>query len=238
MINYIVVVGIVLFIFERVRPLKAFVSTPYWYTRAILLNLLILPVVILGAVTWDTLFQTQSIFSIKKSLPEPVQGLLIYLLFHFLFYWWHRFKHQNDFLWRIFHQVHHSIQRIEVLSSNYLHPLDVASGLTLGSFVAYFVLGASLEGMAWFTFYLGSMGYFLHSNIKVPRWLGYIIQTPQMHRRHHEYGKHDSNYCDIVWFDMMFGTYENPVEACERCGFDTNKEIRIKDMLLFRDVNK
>lgn len=70
--------------------------------------------------------------------------------------------------------------------------------------------------------------------------IGYIIQTPQMHRMHHEYEKHQSNYCDVVWFDMLFGTYYNSrgQEICDKCGFDEDKEIRLKDMLIFRDVHK
>ena len=236
MVMYIVVLGIALFVLERVRPSRPFVSSKHWYFRAIGFNILALAVVVLGAITWDQWFQAVTIFKLNEDIPNPVKGLIIYVVFHFFFYWWHRAKHKYKILWKLFHQLHHSIQRIEVLSSNYLHPLDTASGLILGSLVAYALLGVDLEAAAWFSLYLGCMGYFLHSNLQVPRWLGYIIQTPQMHRRHHEYGKHDSNYCDIVWFDMIFGTYINPVEPCDRCGFDDEKESKVVDMLVFKDV--
>lgn len=236
MVNYIIVVGVALFILERIRPGKPFIPSSRWYLRAILFNLLALVVVIVGSITWDIWFHSVSLFKLGNDIPDPIKGLIVYTVFHFFFYWWHRARHKYSFLWRTFHQIHHSIQRIEVLSSNYLHPLDIASGLLLGSFIAYAVLGVSIEAASWFSFYLGSMGYFVHSNITVPYWLGYFIQTPQMHRRHHEHGKHDTNYCDIVWFDMLFGTYENVRKPCDYCGFDEDKESKIKDMLLFKNV--
>lgn len=240
MITYIAVIGILLFLFERLKPNKPFVFSSKWYLRAISFNLITLVLFILGSLSWDLWFQSINIYNSNIELAPPVQGLITYIIYNFIFYWWHRAKHHNIILWRTFHQLHHSIQRIEVLSANYLHPLDTISSLLIGSFLSYSLLGFNLEATAWFGFYLGSMGYFVHSNIKAPRWIGYIIQTPQMHRTHHEYGKHRSNYCDIVWFDMLFGTYYNPrnQEICNTCGFDADKEIKVKDMLVFKDVHK
>jgi sterol desaturase/sphingolipid hydroxylase (fatty acid hydroxylase superfamily) len=59
-----------------------------------------------------------------------------------------------------------------------------------------------------------------------------------MHRIHHEYEKHTSNYGDIVWWDMLFGTYSNPKKFTTSCGFDNEKELRLADMLKFKDVHK
>ncbi|WP_175634151.1 cyclic nucleotide-binding domain-containing protein [Pedobacter ghigonis] len=50
--------------------------------------------------------------------------------------------------------------------------------------------------------------------------------------------KHSNNYGDIVWWDMLFGTYENPKEFKSMCGFDNEKEQRLVDMIKFRDVHK
>jgi sterol desaturase/sphingolipid hydroxylase (fatty acid hydroxylase superfamily) len=59
-----------------------------------------------------------------------------------------------------------------------------------------------------------------------------------MHRIHHQYGRHRNNYGDIVWWDMLFGTYENPAEWTATCGFDDEKEQQLAAMLLYRDVNQ
>lgn len=240
MIIYIALFACLFFILERLVNHKPFVKSKNWYSRAILLNLITLLVFYLGANSWDPYIRNLQIRSPLIETSAPVQGLICYIVFNFVFYWWHRIKHNNRLLWRVFHQVHHSPQRIEVLATNYLHPLDAFSSLLIGSIICYAVLGFNAEASAWFTLYLGAMGYFIHANIKVPRWVGYIIQTPQMHRMHHEYNKHQSNYCDIVWFDMLFGTYNNPRDehVCEKCGFSEDKESKLKAMLIFEDVHK
>jgi hypothetical protein len=36
---------------------------------------------------------------------------------------------------------------------------------------------------------------------------------------------------------MLFGTYENPLEWQDRCGFDDDKEQQLVRMLAYRDVH-
>ena len=237
---YIALFALSMFFIERVINHKPFVKSQNWYKRAVILNFLTLLIFYTGSLTWEPYFQSIQIQKPLFNSPAPVQGFICYIAFNFIFYWWHRAKHSNRVLWRFFHQIHHSPQRIEILSTNYLHPLDALSSLLIGATVCYILLGFNSTASAWFTLYLGLMGYFIHSNIKVPRWLGYIIQTPQMHRMHHEYNKHKSNYCDVVWFDMLFGTYINPKtdDICDKCGFSEDKELQLKEMLLFKDVYK
>jgi sterol desaturase/sphingolipid hydroxylase (fatty acid hydroxylase superfamily) len=59
-----------------------------------------------------------------------------------------------------------------------------------------------------------------------------------MHRIHHQYDRHKNNYGDIVWWDMLFGTYENPKEWKYSCGFDDEKEQQLVNMLIYQDVHK
>jgi len=37
---------------------------------------------------------------------------------------------------------------------------------------------------------------------------------------------------------MLFGTYENPKKWQETCGFDGDREQRLGEMLVFKDVHK
>jgi sterol desaturase/sphingolipid hydroxylase (fatty acid hydroxylase superfamily) len=240
MIAIIALAGFTLFILERIKPNKPFVYSKNWYVRSILFNIITLLIFIIGSVSWEPWFQNVNALIPEINLNKPTQGFIVYITFQFVFYWWHRAKHRYKTLWKVFHQIHHSPQRIEVLASNYVHPFDTLSSLLIGSAITYWLFGFNLDVAAWFSLYLGVMGYFIHSNIKVPRWVGYVIQTPQMHRMHHEYAKHSSNYCDIVLFDMLFGTHLNPTEqeVCNKCGFDSNKELKIKEMLLCKDVHK
>lgn len=55
---------------------------------------------------------------------------------------------------------------------------------------------------------------------------------------HHEYGHHRNNYGGIVWWDMLFGTWENPAEFVSSCGFDDAKEQKLLPMLVFMDVHR
>jgi sterol desaturase/sphingolipid hydroxylase (fatty acid hydroxylase superfamily) len=108
----------------------------------------------------------------------------------------------------------------------------------LGALIVYAFLGLSVEAGAIYTFFTAIGEFFYHTNIKTPQWVGYIFQRPEMHRIHHQYNRHKNNYGDFVFWDMMFGTYENPKEWVHQCGFDDEKEQRLKDMLLLRDVHK
>ena len=108
----------------------------------------------------------------------------------------------------------------------------------IGSVLVYSLLGLDVEVGGIYTLFTALGEFFYHTNIKTPKWIGYIFQRPEMHRIHHEYEKHKSNYGDIVWLDMLFGTYENPKEFKKTCGFDNEKEQRLTDMFKFKDVHK
>jgi sterol desaturase/sphingolipid hydroxylase (fatty acid hydroxylase superfamily) len=69
------------------------------------------------------------------------------------------------------------------------------------------------------------------------QWVGRFFQRPEMHRIHHQYQRHRNNYGDLVIWDILFGTYENPPRVDCRCGFDPEMEERLPDMLLWRDVH-
>jgi sterol desaturase/sphingolipid hydroxylase (fatty acid hydroxylase superfamily) len=56
--------------------------------------------------------------------------------------------------------------------------------------------------------------------VRTPTWLGYVIQRPEAHCRHHELNVHASNYSDFPIIDMIFGTFQNPREFEGRVGFE------------------
>jgi sterol desaturase/sphingolipid hydroxylase (fatty acid hydroxylase superfamily) len=80
--------------------------------------------------------------------------------------------------------------------------------------------------------------FFHHTNIRTPRWVGWFFQRPEMHRIHHQLGRHKNNYGDITWWDMLFGIYENPAEWVHRCGFDADREQQLLKMLAYQDVHE
>jgi sterol desaturase/sphingolipid hydroxylase (fatty acid hydroxylase superfamily) len=48
---------------------------------------------------------------------------------------------------------------------------------------------------------------------------------------------HKNNYGDIVWWDMLFGTYENPKIWDKTCGFENIREQQLLPMLAYQDVH-
>jgi sterol desaturase/sphingolipid hydroxylase (fatty acid hydroxylase superfamily) len=164
--------------------------------------------------------------------------MVAYFVATFIFYWWHRWRHTVDFLWQYFHQIRHSPQRLEVITSFYKHPLEMTANSLLGGLLIYTLLGLSPVAGGIYTLCTALGEFFYHTNVRTPQWLGYIFQRPEMHRIHHEYQKHAHNYGDIVWWDMLFGTYRNPREFRATCGFDAEKEEQLLPMLGFRDVHK
>lgn len=180
---------------------------------------------------------TSSLIKAADRMPDVLVGATSFLLTSFIFYWWHRATHSSDFLWRTFHQLHHSAQRVEALTAFFAHPLDSAAAVLISAFSSYLILGATPAAAAWGLFFTGAFDLFLHSDVKTPGWLGYLVQRPEMHTVHHAHEHHAQNYGLPIW-DFLFGTLCNPSERVARLGFDSDKAERITDMLLWHDVHK
>lgn len=226
------------FILERLIPGWKLPKVPTWTFRVLAINFAQLFIVILAGYTWEKWLSSVSVFSLSAHVPSWLGGIIAYVIATFIFYWWHRWRHEYDFLWLHFHQIHHSPQRLEVITSFYKHPLEMTVNSIIGSLLVFTFLGLSVEAGAFYTLCTALGEFFYHTNVKTPQWIGYIFQRPEMHRIHHEYQKHKYNYGDIVWWDMLFGTYQNPKHWEETCGFETEREENLKDMLLFKDVHK
>jgi sterol desaturase/sphingolipid hydroxylase (fatty acid hydroxylase superfamily) len=97
-----------------------------------------------------------------------------------------------------------------VITSFYKHPAEMIVNSIIGSLLCYTLLGLDLRGGAVFTFCCAAGEFFYHTNVRTQRWVGWFFQRREMHRIHHEYARHQNNYGDITWWDMLFGTYENP----------------------------
>jgi sterol desaturase/sphingolipid hydroxylase (fatty acid hydroxylase superfamily) len=226
------------FVFERLVPGWRLPQVRTWPLRVLLINAAQLGVVLLAGLTWERWLSATSVFRLSEHVSPAMGGLIAYFIATFVFYWWHRWRHEHPLLWRWFHQIHHSPQRLEVITSFYKHPGEMLVNSVIGSLLVYTLLGLSVEAGAIYTLCTALGEFFYHTNIKTPRWVGWFFQRPEMHRIHHQYGRHKNNYGDITWWDMLFGTYENPAEWHERCGFDDSKEQQLGRMLAYHDVHE
>jgi sterol desaturase/sphingolipid hydroxylase (fatty acid hydroxylase superfamily) len=151
-------------------------------------------------------------------------------------YWTHRLQHRFDGLWRMGHQLHHAVARVDVASAAIFHPVDVIVQVA-ATILAAVLLGvtAHAAGLA------GVFGFFLavfqHWNVRTPLWVGWVIQRPEAHCLHHERDVHARNFGDITWWDMIFGTYANPKDFTGQVGFEPERGRRVLAMIGFVDVN-
>jgi sterol desaturase/sphingolipid hydroxylase (fatty acid hydroxylase superfamily) len=222
---------------ERLKPGWALPTVAGWWPRVLATNGMQLVVVLVAGSTWERWFAGSSVFDLSSAWPAWGGGALAYFVATFVFYWWHRARHEVHWLWLGFHQIHHSPQRLEVITSFYKHPGEMIVNSVIGSLLVYAVLGLDVTAGAVYTLCTAVGEFFYHTNMRTPRWVGWFFQRPEMHRIHHQHERHRNNYGDIVWWDMLFGTYENPSTWNGRCGFDTARELQLAAMLAWRDVH-
>jgi sterol desaturase/sphingolipid hydroxylase (fatty acid hydroxylase superfamily) len=225
------------FLLERAVPGWPLPRVRTWPLRVLLVNAVQIGVVLLAGLTWERWLSSWSVFQLSQHVSPAAGGLIAYFIATFVFYWWHRLRHEHTLLWRGFHQIHHSPRRLEVITSFYKHPGEMVVNSIIGSLLVYTLLGLSLEAAGIYTLCTALGEFFYHTNVRTPRWVGWFFQRPEMHRIHHQLGRHKNNYGDITWWDMLFGTYENPAEWVHSCGFDADREQQLLEMLAYKDVH-
>ena len=172
------------------------------------------------------------------ALPTGLQVLIGLFGYQLVLYAWHRSMHSSDKLWRIFHQMHHSSERIDIPSTFYFSPMDMIGFTLLGSLVFAFGIGVSPQAATVIILLLNFLSIFQHANIQTPYWLGYFIQRPEQHAVHHQRGVHQHNYSDLPIYDLLFGTFRNPRVFEGQNGFYDGASHKILGMLTFQDITK
>lgn len=238
MITYIILIAIGMFIVERIWPANELPKVEAWWARVVFVNVLQAGITLLAGYTWDQWLGAFSLFSLRDHLSLWGQAWVAYFVSTFVYYWWHRYRHESRFFWLLCHQLHHSPSRIELLTSFYKHPVEIALNSMISAVMVYTVLGCTVEAGLAYTFLTAIAEFFYHWNIKTPEWLGYIVQRPESHRIHHQYRHHTQNYADLPIWDMLFGSFANAKEPNIRCGYDSWREERFEDMLGFRDLHQ
>lgn len=220
---------------ERIRPARNWPAVSGWWGRALLLNVFQVAAVYLAGVAWDPWLSVHRPWS--AAFLGPVWGGLVgYSAITFVYYWWHRWRHEVPFLWRWFHQVHHSPQRIEIITSFYKHPLELVANGLLSSLIVYALVGLEPAAAANAVLLSGLAELVYHWNVSTPHWLGYLFQRPESHCVHHQEGIHTGNFADLPLWDILFGTFDNPRKWDGRCGFGPSGEGRLSEMLRGKEV--
>lgn len=164
-------------------------------------------------------------------------AVLGYAVLSLVNYVWHRSAHTFPVMWRLFHQIHHSPQRMDMSGAALFHPLETIAFFAIATVVTTLVLGLDPVAAAATGYIAAFYGYFQHMNVRTPQWLGYVIQRPEAHCIHHQRDVHAFNYGDLPVWDMLLGTFRNPPTFEGAVGFDKPATDRFGAMLAFADVN-
>jgi sterol desaturase/sphingolipid hydroxylase (fatty acid hydroxylase superfamily) len=226
-----------LMIWEAVFPARTLPSIKYWKVRGLIFFAIYFYLSSYLPLLWNEYLSVHQVFDLTGlgTTVGAVAGILIY---QFGVYVWHRSMHKNNVLWRVFHQMHHSAERVDTYSAFLFSPMDMIGYTVLGSLLLVLVAGFSPQASTIILLANTFLAMFQHANINTPVWLGYVVQRPEAHAVHHARGIHAYNYSDIAIYDIVFGTWKNPEGFEHENGFYHGASSRLSDMLLFRDVTE
>lgn len=225
-----------LMLWEALAPARPLPASPAWRLRASAsFALYFLGSSYLPLLWGATLVQWQ-LFDLRH-LPTWAGVAVGVLAYQLLAYAWHRAMHASPRLWRAFHQMHHSAERLDTWGAFWFSPLDVLGFTAVASLALVVVVGLAPEATAITLWLLTVMAVFTHANVRTPRWLGYLVQRPESHSWHHARGRHRDNYCELPVIDLLFGTLNNPRDFAPAAGFHDGASLRVGEMLRMRDVS-
>jgi sterol desaturase/sphingolipid hydroxylase (fatty acid hydroxylase superfamily) len=219
---------------EQLKPARPLPRVPGWRLRGVISFLMTgfisasLPLLYVDLIRTHRLMNLEGLGTVGGAAVALLAG-------EFVGYWWHRLRHR-PLLWRLMHQMHHSAERVDIFGSAYFHPLDIAGETVISGVVATMTMGVSGEAAAMGGLVSVLLSLFQHTNVRTPRWLGFIIQRPESHSVHHARGVHAYNYGNLAIYDMLFRTFRNPERFEPEAGFYDGASARVGAMLLFRDL--
>ena len=233
---YILAMYFILIVWEAVFPAHQLPYIAFWKLKGILFFFLFFFLSSYLPLLYEKWLPTSQLIDLSHwgLLPAGLFGIILYELG---VYTWHRAMHNNNLLWRIFHQMHHSAERLDTYGAFYFSLFDMVGFTVLGTVCFSFIAGLSPQSITIVLLVTNFFSIFQHANIKTPKWLGYFIQRPESHAIHHARGIHAYNYSDLPLFDLVFGTFKNPGEYKYETGFYEGASDRILDMHMFRDIN-
>ena len=224
-----------LMIWEALLPGRTLPNVKGWWLKGLLAFTVFFYLSTYLPLIWDRYLEPFQLIDLKN-LGIVTASLIGILLYEFGVYVWHRSMHASDILWRVFHQMHHSAERVDTFGAFYFSPMDMIGWTALSSLCLTLFVGISPDAITVTILVTTFLAMFQHANIKTPRWLGYIIQRPESHSIHHAKGIHQHNYSDIPLFDILFRTFINPPSFHNELGFYPGASTRVVDMLLFKKI--
>jgi sterol desaturase/sphingolipid hydroxylase (fatty acid hydroxylase superfamily) len=224
-----------LLLLDTLRPARAQPRIRGWFLRGIASFVAFFAVSTLAPLLWSDLLAAHTLID-ASGIPislSIVIGLLVADLATFL---WHYALHRSSLLWRWFHQLHHSAERIDTAGAFYFSPLDMLGFTFVTSLALVWVFGLSAEAAMIVNAIATLLAMFQHANLRTPTWLGYIVQRPEAHNLHHARDVHGFNYGSLAIWDLVFGTWRNPETVELPAGLFEGSTAMAGPILMGRDV--
>ncbi|MEP1741218.1 MAG: sterol desaturase family protein [Kangiellaceae bacterium] len=139
--------------------------------------------------------------------------LFAFVFYDFLYYWYHRFSHQINFLWAA-HVVHHQSEEYNLTTA--LRQTSSSVGAWM-FYIPSFVIGIPAEVF----FVSGALNlvyqFWVHTQlIGKLGWFETIFVTPSHHRVHHGQNQIyiDKNHGGVfITWDRLFGTFQEELDG-------------------------
>lgn len=233
---YILAMYFVLIIWEAFFPARKLPMIKFWQVKGIIAFFFYFYLSTYLPMIYASWLPTSQLLDLTE-MNTVLASVLSILLYEIGIYFWHSAMHKNNRLWRIFHQMHHSAERLDTYGAFYFSPFDMIGFTLLGTVCFSFIIGLPAQSVTIFLLVSNFFSIFQHANINTLAWLGYIVQRPESHAVHHAKGVHAYNYSDLPLFDIIFGTFRNPKRYVKETGFYDGASSRIGEMLSFQDVS-
>jgi sterol desaturase/sphingolipid hydroxylase (fatty acid hydroxylase superfamily) len=232
----VISIFLLLLIAEEVFPGRKLPSIRFWKIKGVVSFLIYFFLSSYLPILWNNSLTGYQLFDLS-GLGDIKGAIVALLIYEFGVYVWHRAMHKSNLLWRIFHQMHHSAERVDTYGAFFFSPMDMIGFTFLTSLAMVVVGGFTVQATIYAIYCATFLAVIQHANIKTPTWMGYIFQRPESHSLHHAKGIHAFNYSDLPLFDILLGTFRNPKEFSSETGFYDGASSRMADMLAFKDIN-
>ncbi len=173
-------------------------------------------------------------FSLLAGWPPVARYFVYWIIFDFIAYWVHRWKHSSRILWA-FHAVHHSQEKLSFVTLTRGHPFEQLFGSVI-AFIPLVVLGA--PPAAWLPLHLVREFLEAIQHSSIPWRLGPFyrwIVSPNFHSFHHSTDPqhHNRNFgVNLAIWDFIFGTAVDQPDRPAEFGLKDVKMPTVSSQLL------
>ena len=138
----IIVISIffILIITEAVIPARNLSPIKFWRIKGITAFFIYFFISSYLPLIWNNYLADYKIFNLTF-LGDYWGGLTALLLYELGVYVWHSSMHKNQILWRVFHQMHHSAERVDTYGAFYFSLMDMIGFTLLTSLAMVWIAG-------------------------------------------------------------------------------------------------